>query len=147
MPMAPSISVLIRWHTALPIKQAVAKMRFGSEAATAPQAKQMLENRENAYIVGVIGLPMMVLRGDANKLKEAAHLNRKDKEPIMAVDVQAERDPATSRANLYLVFPRVPGSMIEADDKDVEVELKLGRMDIKRKFKLKDMMYEGKLEL
>ena len=36
---------------------------------------------------------------------------------------------------------------ITADDKEVEVVLKPGQMELKKKFNLKDMVYNGKLEL
>jgi len=171
----PTMSFTVRWHTALPIKQAVAKMRFGDEAATAPQAKQMLERQENAYIIGLSGLPPAMLRGGGGgrpgggpgaegkggppregggggaamgeRMKQAVQLKRKDKEPLKPVNVQAEMDQATQRANVYLIFPREEATQITLDDKEVELEIKLGQNDIKRKFKLKDMVYDGKLEL
>jgi len=50
--------------------------------------------------------------------------------------------------NLYLFFPKAePGShVITLEDNEVEVNLKLGSTEIRRKFKLKDMVYEGQLE-
>ena len=36
---------------------------------------------------------------------------------------------------------------ITLDDKEVELDLKLGSIEAKRKFNLKDMVYNGKLEL
>jgi hypothetical protein len=43
------------------------------------------------------------------------------------------------------IFPRT--DPITLDDKEVELDLKLGTMEAKRKFNLKDMVYNGKLEL
>lgn len=46
--------------------------------------------------------------------------------------------------DIYMVFPR--GFVVEAD-KEFEFITKVGKMQIRKKFKLKDMMYNGKLEL
>jgi hypothetical protein len=164
----PTMSLMVRWQTALPVRQAVAKIRFGDEAATAPQARQMLERQENAYIIGLIGLPPMMLRGGrtegkggeakqggregggagiGERMKQAVQLKRKDREPLRPVNVQGEMDQTTQRANVYLVFPKDGANEITLEDKEIEFEMKLGMMELKRKFKLKDMVYEGKLEL
>jgi hypothetical protein len=37
--------------------------------------------------------------------------------------------------------------IIAADDKEVEVDLRIGPIQAKKKFNLKDMVYNGKLEL
>jgi hypothetical protein len=46
---------------------------------------------------------------------------------------------------VYFLFPR--SEAITLEDKEVEFETKLGPMEIKRKFKLQDMVFGGKLEL
>ena len=142
--VAPSITVIVRWHGALPIKQAVAKSRFGDEAATSAEALKMIERQEPRYVVGIAGLPAGALRGSPDQLKSAASLKIKGREPIQAENVQAERDQ--NRANLYLFFPKGE-KPITVEDGDVEVAVKLGSLEIKRKFRLKDMMYQGRLEI
>ena len=139
---APSLTLTVRWHSALPIKQAIAKTRFGDEVATSPEAAKLLAHVETNYIVGISGFPLQMVRANPSQLKSAAMLNIKGKDSIQAVDVKGDREG--ERANLYLFFPR---GEIKAEDGDVEVVLKLGPMEIKRKFKLKDMVYDGKLEI
>ena len=46
---------------------------------------------------------------------------------------------------LYVAFPRTDPIVLE--DKNVEFEMKLGPMTVRGKFKLKDMLFDGKLEL
>ena len=46
--------------------------------------------------------------------------------------------------DVYLIFPK--DFAVEAD-KEIEFSTKLGKMQIRKKFKLKDMMYNGKLEM
>ena len=51
----------------------------------------------------------------------------------------------TQSVDIIFVFPKT--QPIAADDKEVEFILKLGQVEAKRKFNLKDMVYNGKLEL
>ncbi len=143
----PAMSFMVRWHSALPLKHAMAKLKYGDEAATSPKALEMINRKEDAYVVGISGLPAGMMRGNPEMLKKAVSLNRKDKEPLLPANVQAEKDEASGKANLYVFFPRTEGNTIQLADKEVELVVKLGRTEIKHKFKLKDMMYEGKLEL
>ena len=46
-----------------------------------------------------------------------------------------------------IVFHFAKTHPIELDDKDVEFATRRGSMDIRKKFKLKDMVYNGKLAL
>jgi hypothetical protein len=146
MPETPPGQVLIvRWHTAMPVKQAIARMRFGKEASTAPDAAKLLQPEQKRYVVGIAGIPpQLVMRGKPAEFKSKAFLNVKGRDPVQAVDVLSDRDERG--ANLYLVFSR-PENPITLENGDVEVLLKLGTTDIKRKFRLKDMVFDGKLEL
>lgn len=47
--------------------------------------------------------------------------------------------------DVYFLFPRTDGYTVE--DKEVEFVTKIGKVNIKRKFKFKDMVYNGKLEM
>jgi len=143
----PSQTVLIRWHTALPVKQAVARMRYGNEVASSPEAAKNLSREEKQYIVGIIGLPPMMMRGNPAKLKSLALLKIKGRPPVEAEAVQT--DKGERGVNLYLFFPKVqPGShVITLEDSEVELSMKLGSTEIRRRFKLKDMVFDGKLEI
>jgi hypothetical protein len=143
----PTQTVLLRWHSALPVKQAVAKARFGDEVSSSPEAAKSLGRQETAYVLGVIGLPARAVAGDPAELKSNAVLRIKKKPPIPAADIRADREQRT--VNLFLFFPRGRDGHqpITLEDREVEFLLKIGRVDIKRKFKLKDMVYEGKLEI
>ncbi|MFB3828307.1 MAG: hypothetical protein ACE15B_16180 [Bryobacteraceae bacterium] len=142
----PSITVYVRWHTALPIRQAVARMRFKDEVQTSAEAKKMLERKEERYVVGVAGLPAQVVGRAAADIKDRVRLRLKNKPEIPAQQVEIDRQQG--RVNLYCFFPKGQGGapVIEAADGEVEVLLQL-QQKISRKFKLKDMMYEGKLEM
>jgi hypothetical protein len=143
----PTQTVIVRWHTALPIKQAVVRARYKDEAANSPEAAKILSRLETEYVVGVTELPPQLVRGNPAQLKSNAVLKIKGRPPIPADNVQAGR--GQRGADLYLFFPKAqPGShLIALEDGEVEVELKLGSTNIRRKFRLKDMVFDGKLEI
>jgi len=143
----PTVTVQVRWRSALPIKQAIVRARFGDEAGSSPEAAKLLASQETHYIVEIAGLPAAMLRANPEQLKTGAQLRIKDKPPIQAVDIKGGRDG--NRVNLYLIFPRDAGGSpaITLEDREVEVFLKTGPVDVRRKFRLKDMIFEGKLEI
>jgi hypothetical protein len=130
-----ALTAIIRWQSALPIRQAMAKMKFGSDAATSPEAAKILARSEHYYIVSVSGIPQR-MRAAQGSLKIPG------KDPIQAVEVKASADGGSPV--LYFIFPRAP---IAPEDKDIEFAVKVGSVDLKRRFRLKDMVFEGNLEL
>ena len=143
--MPPRPELTIQWSSALPIKQALMRGRFGNEAHMAAEAKQFLHRRETHYVVSVAGFSGRMARMSQNtdRLKGTTSLKRKNKDPIRpeVVEMRTHEESVT----LYVAFPRT--DPIVLDDKNVEFEMKLGPMTVKRKFKLKDMIFDGKLEL
>jgi hypothetical protein len=53
--------------------------------------------------------------------------------------------PRQERLELYMVFPKT--DPIALEDKEVEFVAKVGENTIKQKFRLKDMVFNNKLEL
>jgi len=143
-----SATVVVRWATALPVRQAAMKLKYGSEAATSPESKKVLEAQENVYAVVISGVGRgMMGMGTSEALKkellERTALLVKGKEDIKAVDVQMARG---ARGNdLVFVFPKK--AEITLDDKEVEFATKFESLSLKQKFRLKDMMFDGKLSL
>ena len=137
-----SFTVLMRWASALPIKQAMARARYGSEAAENPDAQRAFAREETQYIIAVLGVPPRFARGRPEQVRKAAFLHVKGKDPIEAADVK--QDLRDTGVNLFLYFPK---QTLTADDGDIEVALKLGAANIKQKFKLKSMLVDGKLAM
>jgi hypothetical protein len=156
----PTISFLIRWQSAAPVKAAVVRAKMGKEADTSTQAKEFIEKEEETYVVAVImppmggGAPGAPGGGGDRKgppgggpeaearIVEATTLSWKAHEGVHPVKVimPKENSPA-------FVFHFAKTHPIELDDKEVEFATKRGSMEIKKKFKLKDMVYNGKLAL
>jgi hypothetical protein len=129
----PSMTLTVSWRTALPLRQAIAKKK--SEA----DAKKLIYEPQKYYAILVTGLPG---RGGAEMkemLMKNTSLNIKGKEPIAPEDIQSGGTAA------MFLFPKTVA--IDLDDKEVEFSTKLGQTIVKTKFKLKDMVFNGKLDL
>ena len=122
------------------------KAKYGNEAGTSADAKKLLEREEQFYVLAVRGLPPMLAAGGAD-LKQLmmtqSTLSVKGKEPVRPADVQV--DVQRTGIEAYYLFPRT--TQFSVDDKEVEFASKVVRMNIKYKFKLKDMLFNNKLEM
>ena len=136
--------VMVRWMSALPVKQAFARAQYGDEAASSPDAVRSFEKQETQYVLTLIGLPRnLVKKGDQMKKNAVLKVNGHD--PIAAEDAKAEmRENGVMYVTLS--FPR-ENHPLKAEDGDVALELKLGSKTVTQKFKLKNMVYNGKLEI
>ena len=143
----PTMRLYLRWVSALPVRQAIARLKYGEEAGSSPEAAEMLEREETNYVISVASLPARMVGGNVEQLKSRVALNIKGKDPIAPDDIIGRR--REEGAVLYFFFPKGQNGshVITAADKEVEFVLKLRNMEVKRKFKLKDMVYNGKLEL
>jgi hypothetical protein len=143
--LRPAAVFHFRMLSALPVKQALAKMRYGDEAASSPDAARFLARSETAYVVGIAGLPPRMLRGaDPASLKNQIQLKVKGKPAAYARSVQFENEGPS--LNLYIFFSRADTPIV-IEDGEFQVIFKLHSSELKRTFKLKEMLYDGKLEL
>ncbi len=143
----PEMQVILRWHSALPIKQAIARLRYKDKVETSEEAAKVLDREESAYIVGIIGMPGPAAFYQPDTLKSGAQLRIENLPPIQAVQILTDQE--VGKTNFYLVFPKLEDGAhrIRLEDKNVEFFLKTDSIEIKRKFMLKDMVYFGNLEL
>jgi hypothetical protein len=74
---------------------------------------------------------------------DSSSLSAKGKDPVKPSDVQFALSQAAN--DMIFHFPR--SAPFTLDDKEVEFATKLGDFTLKYKFKLKDMVYNGKLEM
>jgi hypothetical protein len=140
-------TVSLLWQTALPIKQALVKRRFAAQAGTSPEAKAMLDREEKFYVLTLTGVPGNLLaatQGDKKAgLLDITTLTVAGKPPLKPVDVQTSggRGPGT----VSFLFPKT--TVFTADDKEMEFSSKFDKTVVKHKFKLKDMVFNGKVEM
>ena len=138
------VNVTVAWVSALPVRQAIARLRAGADAPVLPDEKRLPED-EPFYVVAVAGMPTRVAQGGSlNEVLEKTALKSKRKEPIKPADIRIV--PETQQTvRVEFVFPKV--NAFALDDKEVEFVTKMGPADIARKFTLADMVVRGRLAL
>ena len=144
---ASKLKAVVFWESALPGRQALARLKFGAEAAESREARSLLEPEEEHYVIVVTGIPDALVKKDLEKLKEIAVaktlLTVKGHTAEKPAKVEVFRDGKT--IGMYFEFPRAIG--IAPIDKDVEFATKLDAMDIKTLFHPTEMTVAGKMEL
>jgi hypothetical protein len=143
----PSFEIVARWQSALPIRQALVRLKFGAEADKSPEAAKVLEQQERPYEIVLSGPMGMFLGGkpedSAKALSEVSFLSSSRTGAIKASQIEVGKPGKTM--DVVFVFPRSMPFTVE--DKEVEFSTKLGASTVKYKFKLKDMVLNGKLEM
>ena len=143
------LTATVRWESALPIQEA---LRIGASDEK-PNA-----DFEKYYVIALIGDLSAsgrrrsstsddddsTMRADRRLegLKESARLERKDG-PISLEKVEEGSRVGSRGPGVYFYFDRKAD--VSMDDKFVNFSTKLGRMEIKAKFTMKEMSYHGKL--
>jgi hypothetical protein len=150
---SPTLDVTVRWDSALPVRQAFERKRGGQTYSP--------EQLRKDYIVTVIGLvpagryiePQLPggsssAPGDVRNPEEMLEsmmryslLFPRGKPAIRPEDAKLD----TSTGTVHIFFPR--REAIDADDKEVTFQMRFGSLSVVRRFRLKDMMYHGQLEL
>jgi hypothetical protein len=136
------VRVTISWRSSLAVKQALTRAQMGSGSTPPPEAEAFLSREELFYVVGLEGIPPQYVRPGSGTTVES-FLRRNGKPPIPAQ--QAGAQPGRGPAMLLIAFPRTDAITLE--DGEVEFTAKWGVFEVKKKFKLKDMVFEGKLAL
>ena len=146
------LTATVRWESALPIQEAL-RIGAGDEKPN--------EDFEKYYVIALIGdLSAASARRRSSstsdddddsttradrrleELKESARLERKDG-PISLEKVEEGSRVGSRGPGVYFYFDRKAD--VSMDDKFVNFSTKLGRMEIKAKFTMKEMVYHGKL--
>jgi hypothetical protein len=137
-PSLPTMTLL--WRSAMPIKQALLRkeMLAGSSSNLSD-----LDRTETEYMVVLVGIPMPLAPSPADQALEQFALNVDKQKPIYATKIYLQEHEQT--VDLFMLFPRTKA--IAPQDKEVEVVAKYGFLETKKKFKVKEMMVKGKLEL
>lgn len=144
----PAIPVLVRWHSSLTIRQALVRAQFGDEAGTSDKAAEFLTRPQNFYVVTVSGLPLRFFqRVDPQELqqalKQSASLHVRGLPDVNPGDIQFQ---ATEQSlTVFFAFPR--SQEIQVEHKEAEFISNIGPLQVKRKFKLAEMVRDGRLDL
>jgi hypothetical protein len=138
----PQLKLNIQWRSAQPMRQATARREFGPADKIPADIRETLEQDDSVYVVVVLGLPVRLSEVAADAIK-VTFLRRAGRPPIAAT----AGGPQTSGTAVALIFAFPRTDAITPQDNDVEFVTKLGDLEIKRKFKLKEMVAAGRLQL
>lgn len=140
---AGQAGVTIIWASAIPIRLAVLKLRSGANTPTEDEIQRVKHERPN-YVIAVVGLPAPEGGSDPKALANDAFLTIRGKAPLMANDSSYRR---IGNSDVYFFrFTRASLS-ISSTDEQVEFRMTMGRIELKRKFDLRGMQYQGQLTL
>ncbi len=141
--------IAIAWTSALPIKQALVRRAIGQGAAVPPESQQALDLVEPYYAVTLFGLPpaLRILGSMRDALMTDTLLKLDEGEPIAPEDVRLFQDADTGMIRVLYLFPKTDAVTIELDDEEVEFITRLVDSEVKKKFKLENMVFQGQLEL
>jgi hypothetical protein len=137
--LAPPLrtALVVRWASAQPIKQALARRGATREDF------QRVEERESLYRFAVVGIPLNLDVGSANDLQYQTNLKPKHRTPIAA-----ERVIFIDESGLLTIefgFPR--DEELTLEDDEVEFNTRLAANDVRAKFKLKELVVANRLLL
>ena len=150
-PMPLSYTATVRWESAEPIQKAL----------KTPLPEGMAGN----YVISVSGVPILARsrhhsdEGDTDatvskglsdevldRIKELTYLEPKGKSPAQPSVVQKGGASSSGTPTILFGFPRDLLPLTE-DDREVVFTTKLGAIEIRAKFNMKDMMYHKGLAL
>ena len=139
------VPLTVTWTSALPVRQALVRRRIGPYAPIPPDLQRQLSEDEPFYTVVVIGLPlrMTARMGTIDDVRAKTALTPNGKERIAPAEIRAAKDDQLVRVEF--LFPKTRA--ITPEDKEVEFVTTLIGVEVKRKFRLADMMVRGRLLL
>ena len=139
------VPLTVAWMSALPFRQALVRRRIGPDAPIPPDLQRQLSEDEPFYTVVVVGLPlrMTARMGTIDEVRAKTALTPNGKERIAPAEIRAAKDDQFVRVEF--LFPKT--SAITPEDKEVEFITTLIGVEVKRKFRLADMMIRGRLVL
>ncbi len=134
---APTIRLLVRWESALPVRVAELK----AHEPTPPVLS------DDGYVIAVYGVPATFAKGDpaslGKPLKESAFLKREGKKNVAPSRVEVfELENGVVVAYLFPL-----SAEISRKDSVVEFSALIGRLQVSQHFLVEEMQFQGKLEL
>lgn len=138
-PTQPMLRIV--WASAIPVRLAVLKLRSDGGSPDETRIANAHKPTQN-YVVVIHGLPEPDAASDPKALASGAFLSIKNKPPLAAYESGYWSGP-----QVYVFRFRKASLPIAMSDREVEFTLTVGQMEIKKKFELKDMQFDGQLAL
>lgn len=139
--------LIVRWASALPVRQAMALEQFGRQGLGRPEVREMLETPPKDYVLEIAGFPAIAFpKGPdwlAEQLQHSAHVAVKGRRALSATACRVP--PQGMHLAAEIRFPREEPFQLE--DGQIEVTAAVAGMAIAARFKLRPMIYQERLEL
>jgi hypothetical protein len=147
-PSGESMTATVLWQSALPVRLAQEK----TDGKT-PDASGLTPL--NQYVIAVIGLPKSGLGSSSTPPSDDDLDDARLADHLKVITVLSYDHQRLSPSKVELnqgrdgraIFHFDKSEPITAKDKDVEFRITGDRLDLRKKFVLKDMQYDGKLQL
>lgn len=143
----PSLEIHATIESALPVRQALVRRKFGAEAEKSADAQKVLGEEPKSYEILLSGPLGMFVMGPPDQVKsnltEVTSLSSAKSGAIKPEQIQV--GPPGKTMEVLFIFPRSMPFTLE--DQEVDFATKLGKSNLRYKFKLKDMVVNGKLEM
>ena len=144
------VPVTVRWETAMPVKRAWSRIPESSRVRSKTGDGEWVGKDSSHVVVSVSGLPPRMIPVEA--AEKDRFLDGVRSQSYLKAGKRARWLPAGARLGkqqrwvaLYLLFPRERAREVELRDKTIEFVTRISDQKISRKFKLKDMVFEGNL--
>jgi len=139
----------ISWVSALPLKQAMVRYaQLQNQLLDVIQVERFLNTPESFIRINITtDNPDLLLTTLKEKILKETYLQTKTQKKIQLLDyLPPTRD---NKKVAFFIFPREENGkpLLTLEDKEVTFFTQLGNLNLKCKFKLKDMVVNGKLEL
>ena len=156
-----TVNYYVSFLTAKPVRQAFVRMIELKTPNTPPdkvaERRTFVDRDFGDYVIVTLKLEgtdkkkldpakQFLSTADLNALKATTYLERKDGKRLALMDYRAPSPESFGAARL--IFPRnLDGKpFIDSTSGEVRVYIELGKAKVIRRFKVADMMYDGKLE-
>jgi hypothetical protein len=146
-PTKAEIFLTTRWASALPVRRARALQQYGAHGLQHEDAVALLTAKQTEYVVEIAGFNVSAIRQGAKKfaadLSKTARIVVPGRRPLSANDAQAPEHGMHLMVTLR--FPRFEN--LEAKEGHIEVIAETRGIALRERFKLKELIYAGSLEL
>ena len=139
----PRGTVRIIWASAAPVRLAILKLRSGSNAPLESEIENATKASKDC-VIAVSGLSAPDRDFDASKVARKASLSFKGSKPVLATGVHYRK---IGNSDVYFFHFNRAGINIADRTGQIEFKMQMGRIEVKRKFDLGEMQYQGHLAL
>ncbi len=135
---APAFRAIVRCQSALPVRHALARIRYGVAGLASPEAQDLVGREQTHYVFAAAGVPERFMSAPR------AFMRVKGRTAVEAEKTGAGREG--DRIAVYAVFPRL-ANPIAIDDGEFEIVFRLAAAEIRKTFRVRDLVYRGQPEL